>query len=159
MARTENNAAIAAALGDEEKSHRLNPFVKGTQGFNTQNDKVHLAERKMNSPHFKNAYPLIKTFIKNPYQAGRFCKKFGYYEDCKVLKERLSGAGFNNKSRYGSRDKRSLYDLQSEPWKIDYLRGFNDSKETNARNGKNFTSKYGRTRSKRSSRRTTRKRV
>jgi hypothetical protein len=41
----------------------------------------------------------------------------------------------------------------------DYLRGFNDSKETNARNGKNFTSKYGRTRSKRNNRRVTRKRI
>ena len=158
MAGTENNAAIAAALQGEE-SRKWNPFVKGTKGFNTQNDRVHLAERKLNSPYFKNAYPLIKTFIKNPYQAGRFCKKFGYYEDCKKLKERLSGSSFKNNSRYGSKDKRSLYDLQSEPWKIDYLRGFNDSKETNARNGKNFTSKYGRTRSKRSSRRTTRKRV
>ena len=157
MAGTENNAAIAAALQGEE-SRKLNPFVKGQKGFNTQNDRVHSAERRMNSPYFKNTYPLIKTFIKNPYQAGRFCKKFGYYEDCKVLKERLSGASFNNKSRYGSRDKRSLYDLQSEPWKIDYLRGFNDSKETNARNGKNFTSKYGRTRSNRK-RGSTRKRV
>lgn len=156
MAGTENNAAIAAAL-QGEKSHRLNPFTKGTKGFNTQNDRVHTAERRMNSPHFKNAYPLIKTFIKNPYQAGRFCKKFGYYEDCKVLKEPLSGSPFKNNSRYSSKDKRSLYDLQSEPWKIDYLRGFHDSKVTNARNGKNFTSKYGRTRSNR--KRGTRKHV
>ena len=157
MASTENNAAIAAALQAEE-SRKLNPFVKGQKGFNTQNERVQTAERRMNNPHFKNTYPLIKTFIKNPYQAGRFCKKFGYYEDCKKLKEPLYTSSYKYPVTI-SNDKRSLYDLQSEPWKIDYLRGFNDSKETNARNGKNFTSKYGRTRSKRSSRRTTRKRV
>jgi hypothetical protein len=157
MAGTENNAAIAAALQAEE-SRKWNPFVKGQKGFNTQNDRVHTAERRMNSPHFKNAYPLIKTFIKNPYQAGRFCKKFGYYEDCKVLKQPLYTSSYKYPVTF-SNDKRSLFELQSEPWKIDYLRGFNDSKETNARNGKNFTSKYGRTRSKRSSRRVTRKRV
>ena len=156
MAGTENNAAIAAALQGEE-SRKWNPFVKGTQGFNTQNDRVHLAERKLNSPYFKNAYPLIKTFIKNPYQAGRFCKKFGYYEDCKKLKEPLYTSSYKYPVTF-SNDKRSLFELQSEPWKIDYLRGFHDSKVTNARDGKNFTSKYGRTRSNRK-RGSTRKRV
>ena len=156
MAGTENNAAIAAALQGEE-SRKWNPFVKGTKGFNTQNDRVHSAERRMNSPYFKNTYPLIKTFIKNPYQAGRFCKKFGYYEDCKKLKEPLYTSSYKFPVTF-SNDKRSLYDLQSEPWKIDYLRGFHDSKVTNARDGKKFTSKYGRTRSNRK-RGSTRKRV
>ena len=154
MAGTENNAAIAAALQGEE-SRKWNPFVKGTKGFNTQNDRIITADILLKDAR----YPLLKSFVKNPYEAGKFCKKFNYYQECRVLKEKLSGSPFKNNSRYGSKDKRSLYDLQSEPWKIDYLRGFNDSKETNARNGKNFTSKYGRTRSKRSSRRTTRKRV
>ena len=153
MAGTENNAAIAAALQGEE-SRKWNPFVKGTKGFNTQNDRIITADILLKDAR----YPLLKSFVKNPYEAGKFCKKFNYYQECRVLKERLSGSSFKNNSRYGSEDKRSLYDLQSEPWKIDYLRGFNDSKETNARNGKNFTSKYGRTRSNRK-RGSTRKRV
>jgi hypothetical protein len=110
MAGTENNAAIAAALQAEE-SRKLNPFVKGQKGFNTQNDRVHTAERRMNSPHFKNAYPLIKTFIKNPYQAGRFCKKFGYYEDCKVLKEPLYTSSYKYPVT-SSNDKRSLFNTR-----------------------------------------------
>jgi hypothetical protein len=153
MAGTENNAAIAAALQGEE-SRKWNPFVKGTKGFNTQNDRIITANILLKDAR----YPLLKSFVKNPYEAGKFCKKFNYYQECRVLKEKLSGSSFKNNSRYGSKDKRSLYDLQTDAWKANYERGFTGTEETNARNGKNFTSKYGRTRSNRK-RGSTRKRV
>ena len=166
MAGTENNAAIAAALQAEE-SRKWNPFVKGQKGFNTQNDRVHTVERLMNSPNFKKAYPLMKAFIKHPYEAGKFCKskKSSMFETCQALKGDYS----YSKIPYNSNDKRSIYDLQTDVWKADYERGFALSglalaEETN-KNGKNFIwlppalSKYSRTRSKRSSRRVTRKRV
>ena len=103
MAGTENNAAIAAALQGEE-SRKWNPFVKGTKGFNTQNDRIITANILLKDAR----YPLLKSFVKNPYEAGKFCKKFNYYQECRVLKEKLSGSSFKNDSRYGSKDKRSL---------------------------------------------------
>jgi hypothetical protein len=144
MAGTENNAAIAAALQAEE-SRKWNPFVKGTKGFNTQNDRIITANILLKDAR----YPLLKSFVKNPYEAGKFCKKFNYYQECRVLKEKLSGSSFKNDSRYGSKDKRSLYDIQTDAWKADYERGFTGTEETTVRNGKNFSSKYGRTRSNR----------
>ena len=153
MAGTENNAAIAAALQGEE-SRKWNPFVKGTKGFNTQNDRIITANILLKDAR----YPLLKSFVKNPYEAGKFCKKFNYYQECRVLKEKLSGSSFKNDSRYGSKDKRSLYDVQTDAWKADYERGFTGTEETTVRNGKNFKSKYGRTRSNRK-RGSTRKRV
>ena len=159
MAGTENNAAITAALQAEE-FRKLNPFVKGQKGFNTQNDRVKLLEARLNNPVFSKIYPLIKPFIKSPYEAGKFCKKFGYYEDCKELKHSLkNGRPWWDKKKNYTNDKRTIYDVQTDAWKADYERGFTGTEETTVRNGKNFKSKYGRTRSKRSSRRVTRKRV
>jgi hypothetical protein len=159
MAGTENNAAIAAALQSEE-SRKWNPFIRGTKGFKTQNARVHTIERLMNSPNFKQAYPLMQAIIKHPYEAGKFCKKSGnIFDTCQALKGDYS----YSKIPYNSNDKRTIYDLQTNAWKADYERGFSLSglelaQETKI-NDKPFYVKYGRTRSKRSRRRVTRKRV
>jgi hypothetical protein len=161
MAGTENNAAIAAALQAEESRKRWNPFIRGKKGFNAQNGRVHTVERLLNSPNFKKAYPHMQAILKHPYEAGKFCKtkKSSMFEDCKALKGDYS----YSKIPYNSNDKRSIYDLQTNAWKADYERGFALSglklAEENNKNGKNFINKYGRTRSKRSLRRVTRKRV
>ena len=149
MAGTENNAAIAAALGKEE-SRKWNPFIKRNKGFNAQNDLIQYWERRLNNPSYLNRLPLLKSLLKNPYEAGKFCKKFGYYGDCKELKAQIS-------YKRNTTNRRSLYDVQTDAWKADYDRGFTGAEETTAKNGKNFKSKYGRTRSNR--KRGTRKRV